>query len=94
MINLYDIDSSKKVGTGPHGSLMKSDVKTYIDANNLQPKVNLVEKTPSPPPHTLPPTPSSSQYIDIELTNIREVIAKRLVLSKVRNFFKKSNKNH
>jgi hypothetical protein len=64
----------------------KSDVKTYIDANKLQPKVNLVEsfKVEKPKPTIESPPSPSADYIDIELTNMRKVIAKRLVLSKVR----------
>ena len=90
MINLYDIDMSKIAGTGPHGSIMKNDVKDYIQAHGLSPKVaHAVEAAQPEPPKqkTEIKKPQKSehepQFVDIELTNMRKVIAKRLLLSKV-----------
>ena len=76
-----------------------SDVLNYVKAKNLQPvtqsvklppKVSPAMPTPSPPPQ---PTvsavkkpvaaPVSADYTDIELTNMRSVIASRLTMSKV-----------
>ena len=62
-------------------------MKAFIDANQLQPKVHqVVEPSISPSKEIKTEKAKQSeqpQFVDIELTNMRKVIAKRLVLSKV-----------
>jgi len=76
-----------------------SDVLSYVKAKNLQPVTETVElpaklspaKPPTPSPAAPPPPvkhavapPSDTDVTDIELTNMRSVIASRLSMSKVR----------
>lgn len=99
LIREYNIDPDKLVGTGPHGFILKGDVKEYIAKNNLQPvPIEHAQAAPSQavaPQEVSKPSASPSRagggmmhpeyepdYEDIELSNMRKVIAKRLVMSK------------
>lgn len=81
---------------GPRGFLSKSDVKEYIIKNNLSPAPAAASQ-PQVAPVSVAPAASQAKtskpagpahpeyepdYEDIELSNMRRVIAKRLVLSK------------
>lgn len=77
-------------------------MKAYIDQHNLTPKQITSMTEPLPvheEPRSVPATSAKKSaganpeqeldYEDIELTNMRKVIAKRLVFSKVNKFPKK-----
>ncbi|XP_013383918.1 dihydrolipoyllysine-residue acetyltransferase component of pyruvate dehydrogenase complex, mitochondrial-like [Lingula anatina] len=63
-----NIDLSMVTGTGPEGRIQGSDVLNYT------PSV----AAPLPPPQPLP----GQAYVDIPMSNVRQVIAKRLLQSK------------
>jgi len=89
LLSQYGLNPATIEGSGPKGNLTKADVLGHIKANSLP--------TPSPPQVPLPAmakpvtpvaTPitsvarSKTAYIDIELSSMRKVIAKRLTDSK------------
>ncbi len=69
-------------GTGPNGRIIQADV-LEAKPKAQAPQVQVSKPTVSPAP-TTPVTPSvpSAEYEDIELSNIRKVIAERLLYSK------------
>lgn len=90
MLEIYQIESTSIPATGPGKKLLKSDVLQYIAKNNLQkkppkavplPSKTASAKTASAMPAAPKPKPGQN-YIDIELSNVRKVIAKRLTQSK------------
>jgi dihydrolipoamide dehydrogenase-binding protein of pyruvate dehydrogenase complex len=76
--------------SGPHEVLLKGDVLNHIKQNNLKPKS--VEEMSSSGHGAGGPSksgakspaqvPSGAQYVDIETSNMRRIIAKRLTQSK------------
>ena len=85
----YGIDPSKVTSTGPKG-LLKSDILKHIADNNLS-ALKITSKSSSAPPPSSPeveqvkvssPPPVGQSYVDIPLTSMRSVIAKRLSQSK------------
>jgi pyruvate/2-oxoglutarate dehydrogenase complex dihydrolipoamide acyltransferase (E2) component len=89
LLSQYNIQPASIAGSGPKGNILKSDVLRHIETNGLKP-VSAVKKVATPPPPVkettraapaAPPRPRSG-YVDIELTNMRKVIAKRLSDSK------------
>ena len=85
----YNIDPATVQGSGPKGNLTKADVIKFIRDKNLSaPAPAEVPLPPSaaPTPSVPPSGPTFSQdtpaYVDIELSNMRKVIAKRLTESK------------
>jgi len=86
LLSQFNIDPSSVTGSGPKGNIVKSDVLQYIHTHNLKAgtqQVSLPEVSAKPPkPQELPKVKSSAGYTDIELTNMRKVIAKRLTESK------------
>jgi pyruvate/2-oxoglutarate dehydrogenase complex dihydrolipoamide acyltransferase (E2) component len=93
LLSQYNIQPASIAGSGPKGNILKSDVLRHIETNGLKP-VSVVKKVATPPPPSppvketsraapaaAPPRPRSG-YVDIELTNMRKVIAKRLSDSK------------
>lgn len=75
LLHHFGIDVSRISASGPKDTLLKEDVLNYIKVNNLKPKSD------SGTDATQPVVPKT-KYIDIELTNMRKIIAKRLTLSK------------
>ncbi len=71
-------------GTGPNGRITKADLDSYVPRAKAAPAgvagaaVAPLGVRPGQPPAGLPNTP----YTDVELTNMRKVIAKRLLQSK------------
>lgn len=97
LIKEYQIDPSSMTEIGPRGFISKSDVKEYIIKNKLTPapvtaveNVTQVVETKATPTNLATNKTSNANvnpeyepdFEDIELTNMRKVIAKRLVLSK------------
>jgi len=88
LLSQYNIEPSKLTGSGPKGNLVKSDVLNYIEENRLTavtqqvPLPEVPSKAESVEPILLRSAKPSSGYTDIELTNMRKVIAKRLTDSK------------
>ncbi|GFS19994.1 dihydrolipoamide acetyltransferase component of pyruvate dehydrogenase complex [Elysia marginata] len=91
LLQEYNIQASSVSPSGPGGALLKGDVLDYINANKLDKKV---QEAPSPaaapqaasplPPAAPPVAPSAGEnYVDIPLSNMRRVIAKRLTESKM-----------
>ena len=85
LLTQFNIDPAAVEASGPKGNLTKADVLKYIKDKALP--------TPAAPAVPLPPaaapqTPAAVSegetpaYVDIELTNMRKVIAKRLTESK------------
>ncbi|XP_020280697.1 dihydrolipoyllysine-residue acetyltransferase component 1 of pyruvate dehydrogenase complex, mitochondrial-like [Pseudomyrmex gracilis] len=84
LLEEYGLSSGSIKGTGRTNRLLKSDVIAYIQTNNIQ---KVAPKTAPPPesdtahpprPETHVPSGKPSPYEDIEISNIRAVIAKRL----------------
>lgn len=90
LINAYNIDPSQIKSSGPRGLITKSDVKAYIQQNSLTPKDKLEpEASSSTQEKTHQAVKPNSDlevhevdFEDIELSNMRKIIAKRLILSK------------
>ncbi|KAJ7559308.1 hypothetical protein O6H91_04G079000 [Diphasiastrum complanatum] len=82
------IDASSINPTGPHGILVKADVLAAVKSGVKSVSVSKAEKPiPSPPASkpistTLPTAPTAATYDDVPTTQIRKVIAKRLLESK------------
>ncbi|CAL8075677.1 unnamed protein product [Orchesella dallaii] len=83
----YGLESSQVSPTGPHGTVMKGDVLKHALANKIEP-VAIGDSFPPPPsaPVTKASKPKSqvgaASYVDVEISNIRRTIAKRLFQSK------------
>lgn len=89
LLEEYGLNSSSVKGTGRTNRLLKSDVLTYIQAHNINkvtpkaaPAPEAVKARPSSLEETPIPVGQPSAYEDIEISNIRAVIAKRLGESK------------
>lgn len=93
LMNEYGIDPNSVTTLGPRGFLSKNNVIEYIAKNKLSPAPKKPEPSTvvntaqafAPPKKTSNPNVSPEyepDFEDIELTNMRKVIAKRLVLSK------------
>uniref|UniRef100_A0A0C9QBQ6 Dihydrolipoamide acetyltransferase component of pyruvate dehydrogenase complex n=1 Tax=Fopius arisanus TaxID=64838 RepID=A0A0C9QBQ6_9HYME len=92
LLEEYGLSSGSVKGTGRPNRLLKSDVLSYIQQNNLQrvepgaaaaPAKAGAPSTPSAQPRVSAPRKSGpSTYRDLEISNIRAVIAKRLGESK------------
>lgn len=92
LLAFYGLTGSEMLATGPHHILLKEDVVNHIMQNSLTPR-QLTSTTASP---TIKPAVPASviepnerrrkvkgpKFTDIELTNMRKVIAKRLTESK------------
>ncbi|XP_076450640.1 LOW QUALITY PROTEIN: pyruvate dehydrogenase protein X component, mitochondrial-like [Babylonia areolata] len=96
LLHEYNIQPTTVPGTGPKGNLTKGDLLTFIKAKGLHrldpaslAPAAATQTAPPPPPSSSSPTPPAPStpgrgepYIDIPLTNMRKVIAKRLTESK------------
>merc|ERR1719341_2305669 len=90
LLTQYGINPATIEGSGPKGNLTKSDVLKHIQLNSLPtpatPQVPLPVAAKPAAATTTSPTPimsrSTTGYMDIELTSMRKVIAKRLTDSK------------
>ncbi|XP_077255952.1 dihydrolipoyllysine-residue acetyltransferase component of pyruvate dehydrogenase complex isoform X2 [Temnothorax americanus] len=89
LLEEYNLSSGSIKGTGRPNRLLKSDVLAYIQAHNVQkvtPKSAPAPETAkarSPSPEEIyVPVGRPSPYEDIEISNVRAVIAKRLGESK------------
>lgn len=76
LLSHFGIDVSSLTASGPKDVLLKEDVLYYIKQNNLKPKS---ESSDAPATRSRKP---KTKFTDIELTNMRKIIAKRLTLSK------------
>lgn len=90
LLEQFNIDANRVQATGPKNILLKSDVLGYIQSNNLK-SVDLTAATASKPSQqsaTKQRSPAAAarstenSYVDIELSNMRRTIAKRLTESK------------
>ncbi|KAK0085485.1 hypothetical protein PV325_005044 [Microctonus aethiopoides] len=91
LLEEYGLSSGSIKGTGRPNRLLKGDVLAYIQSNNVRKitpgQVQSVATPPSAPTSakiqvSAPPKSGPSPYKDIEVSNIRAVIAKRLSESK------------
>ncbi|XP_054154314.1 pyruvate dehydrogenase protein X component-like [Oppia nitens] len=85
LLNQYSIDSNLVKPSGPHNILLKEDILNYINDNKLKAiDFSKSTKESSTTDKSLPQktVTKSADYIDIELTNMRKTIAKRLTQSK------------
>ncbi|XP_050458912.1 pyruvate dehydrogenase protein X component, mitochondrial-like [Cataglyphis hispanica] len=89
LLEEYDLNSDLIKGTGRTNRLLKSDVLLYIETHNIKKVIPKsapppkTDKARSPSPAETPISPDQpSSYKDIEVSNIRAVIAKRLSESK------------
>lgn len=80
LMNLFAIDANAIKSSGPHNVILKGDVLRYIQDNKLKPKT-ATEQSSSKPSVFKTVTPPA-EYTDIELSNMRKTIAKRLTQSK------------
>ncbi|XWS75253.1 hypothetical protein CRYUN_Cryun01aG0069900 [Craigia yunnanensis] len=93
LISEYGLDASSLKASGPHGTLLKGDVLAAIESGKLSSKISSSEKK-KPSPQTSPQkSPSarpkskihpqqSDSFEDLPNTQIRKVIARRLLESK------------
>ena len=91
LLEQFNINANRVPATGPKNILLKSDVLGYIQSNNLK-SVDLTSSTtafakPSQQPAGQQRTAAAARstensYVDIELSNMRRTIAKRLTESK------------
>ncbi|XVE99152.1 hypothetical protein REPUB_Repub03eG0172700 [Reevesia pubescens] len=93
LISEYGLDASSLKASGPHGTLLKGDVLAAIKSGKVSSKISSSEKK-KPSPQTSPqkspsarPEPKthpkqSDSFEDLPNTQIRKVIAKRLLESK------------
>ena len=91
LLEQFNIDANRVQATGPKNILLKSDVLGYIQSNNLK-SVDLTSSavaTSKPSPQSASKQRASAAtrstenaFIDIELSNMRRTIAKRLTESK------------
>ncbi|XP_046910897.1 pyruvate dehydrogenase protein X component [Dermatophagoides farinae] len=85
LMDQYGIEMSTIQPTGNRGVMMKEDVLKFIQQNSLQPKNLSViqEKEASKmPKDSSSPAKSDTPFFDIEISNMRRTIAKRLTESK------------
>lgn len=90
LITEYGLDASTLNATGPHGTLLKGDVLSAIKSGKLSPKpASSKEKAPPSPSHQVSASQESKSdlkqsdaYEDFPNSQIRKVIAKRLLESK------------
>ena len=90
LLNSYGINPAQVEATGPKGNLIKADVLKYIRDQSLPTpapaEVPLPAASAAPTPAASAPLPVFSQetadFVDIELSSMRKVIAKRLTESK------------
>jgi len=84
LLHQFGINSDLVKSSGPHNALLKEDVLQYIKDKQLKPvdvsSVATDKKSGISPPPKKPSEPS--KYVDIDLSNMRKVIAKRLTQSK------------
>jgi len=92
------IDLANVPGTGPGGRITKEDVESFkrvevispVSAATVPPPASPAPPAPPapmpraamPPPPPPPPPPAGAQYTDLDLSNMRRTIAKRLSESK------------
>lgn len=92
LISEYGLDASSLKASGPHGTLLKGDVLAAIKSGKGSPKISPSEeskpspqtssqKSPSARPESKAPQQSDS-FEDLPNTQIRKVIARRLLESK------------
>ncbi|KAJ1922083.1 pyruvate dehydrogenase complex dihydrolipoamide acetyltransferase component (E2) [Tieghemiomyces parasiticus] len=75
-LNLADVQ-----GTGPHGRIVKADVEKFISEGGAAKKSAAPTKA-TPAPAAAPVPSAGTAYTDIPTSNMRRVIASRLVESK------------
>ena len=80
LLNQFGIDGNAIKSSGPHNVILKGDVLRYIQENQLKPRE--ATETSASKPSVSKTTPTSAKYTDIELSNMRKTIAKRLTQSK------------
>ncbi|RWS26601.1 pyruvate dehydrogenase protein X component-like protein, partial [Leptotrombidium deliense] len=81
LLHHFGIHEEHIKASGPHNVLMKSDVLEYIKEKKLQPGAN-APSSPSAPTRKGVPFVRKEKFNDIELSNMRRTIAKRLTQSK------------
>ncbi|XP_061432927.1 LOW QUALITY PROTEIN: dihydrolipoyllysine-residue acetyltransferase component of pyruvate dehydrogenase complex, mitochondrial-like [Lethenteron reissneri] len=70
-------------GTGPEGRVTKHDVETFVPPATTTPTAATVAPPAAPrPAPTTPAAPLAGDFVDIPVTNVRKVIAARLLQSK------------
>ncbi|XP_047330314.1 dihydrolipoyllysine-residue acetyltransferase component 1 of pyruvate dehydrogenase complex, mitochondrial isoform X2 [Impatiens glandulifera] len=91
LITEHGLDLSSVVATGPLGTLLKGDVLAAIKSGKASPKATSTEKKPESPKPSSNPSSSESlvsgsheaDFEDFPNSQIRKVIAKRLLESKI-----------
>ncbi|MEM9065703.1 MAG: pyruvate dehydrogenase complex dihydrolipoamide acetyltransferase [Planctomycetota bacterium] len=76
------LDLSSLSGTGPSGRIVKKDVEAAISAGGVTTASVATSSAPAPAPAPLPPAGASLEARTVPLSNMRGVIARRLVESK------------
>ncbi|XP_012455011.1 dihydrolipoyllysine-residue acetyltransferase component 1 of pyruvate dehydrogenase complex, mitochondrial isoform X6 [Gossypium raimondii] len=92
LISEYGLDASSLKASGPHGTLLKGDVLAAIKSGKGSPKISPSEKSKPSPQTSSQKSPSvrpeskapqqSDSFEDLPNTQIRKVIARRLLESK------------
>lgn len=86
LLALHGISLASVTGTGPHGRVLKGDVLRHVEATASAPRA-----APSPSPSllssqaasaTVRTSPQASNFKDIQNSNMRQTIAKRLLEAK------------
>lgn len=79
LLEEYNINFSALSGSGPQHNILKADVLSYVNKNNLKPRAFdapiQTEETKKQPSLKVP---DDSPYVDLPVTSMRKTIAKRL----------------
>ncbi|KAF2368620.1 Biotin/lipoyl attachment [Trinorchestia longiramus] len=90
LLQEYSLRAEELVGSGPHGELLKGDVLKHIQLGGLKKVQQKAVAAPKAAPATATAKsaskasagPSSASYTDVDASNMRRAIAKRLLQSK------------
>lgn len=82
LMDQYGIVLSSIKPTGPRSTVLKEDVLSFISNENLKPKDLTTKSAETKKTSEIPTSSNLSTFTDIELSNMRKTIAKRLTESK------------
>lgn len=79
--NEHNVQLNSVSGTGPNNRIINQDVLEFASSRSQQPPAQPSVTTQPPQTHQTP-LDQSSEWTDLELTQMRKVIAERLLFSK------------
>lgn len=76
------IDLAQVKGTGPDGRIIKKDIDSFVPSKVAPARAVEAAPLAAPPPRAAAAAPPTGVFTDIPISNIRKVIAQRLMQSK------------